>query len=530
MFTESGRSSPLSPSMRASLIPNRHLCEPVEQDSLVASQLTKLLSIGSKEDLLSAETEGVQYKTQPSVFFHAQIALITAASVAFYFWTAQGASDRYLVGADERVKAVFPWLLVVSALVTNAMFNYMSLYDLLKEDADPLLTFCNFSRSLFKEGGRIKVISLVASGLTVAPFFFLGFAGDVVQKSLVAIAAILSLPVFYSGSLNVYQYSHIYLIQYPRWIIRCAPEKSDVVDKKYRILIRLKETYKWFCLATNEERATFLGQLDHGGALEQINALLGTHQLTDENEVACVNQSYALLKNFFLAIFGFFVIAQNFGHVASVYSGIVAFQKPCTPLFISIPISFGAAIAGIGNLLPGLGFSFSGILGFNVIELGRKMIPCVDVPRVQHNLMERNSSVLWTVGLLILRVLYCFSGFSNDQLNYEAGKSVGFSETLSFVLGCGSGVAGALVFNGVPCENLMLELMGVITLSLENQSDDIIQAVKFEAEFKKLLEVWESASTSDVHKVFSSGNFNAFFSSQSSEDVEQNSSHQPLLT
>ena len=403
-------------------------------------------------------------------------------SAIFYYFLSDTGLKRY--GVTESY-VIFP--IAVASVITNFLFNTLSFLDL-------QAWLMQSSRSYPDIKTRVLVYgSLMFAGAAAlaaaAPSFFVGLAGteDALAEALILVGLILGVPVYFMGTLNFYENFNAPFVQEIFWLsLQWIMQRFNIpmfgIEKNSRLaqgkslyFNRLNQAIKTLDYASLDDAKTIIQQFQTSAgdvdkrlhALIQSAKALGGSASTSRSSSWYVRQATLGTGLFW----GVGVIAQNYGHVVETGAGVY-------------PIvgggAVGLALASIAmalNLAPGLGFTFSSMLRFDLIELFY-LATFQSEPQAQRLFMgsfaqDKTWSFKLIAGgvvLFLIRLAYICSGFGNDQVNYQGVKDtpglgawsvngIAMSGWLAFSLGLFSNVCGAFVFNGAACEAVLPELM-----------------------------------------------------------------------
>ncbi len=407
--------------------------------------------------------------------YHLGVFGVAAVSAVDFWFGAEQAIQRYPFSSI----AFFQWNAPISSLLTNLFFNQMAYLDYLSDDSE-----------LTKVKRAVAVVAAVA---TIAPYFFIGFTGELWQKIVVVISTIANLPVFYYGALDFYQYFHSEFVQQWRWIIRCSPDKYHLASQKSYLIHQMKDQYKWFSYATKQERTQFIDGFNTCEDEKKLLFLVARDfTLKTESDI----RTWA--KWLFCSgsgICGLAVMAQNLGHVALTVAGILAMQQ--IPFWSRLIL---AVILGVGNFIPSVGFSFATMANFDLKDFFCALL-FINVPQVQRVVFGNSIMAMLSLGLMLLIFRYCYitSGFGNDEVNYEGALFLGANEEEAAWAGINANAAGAIVFNGVLCEKLFKTILTWIALEVGDVEDQ--RQAKFEESYSKMASKFAVLPLQDIRSM-----------------------------
>lgn len=394
-------------------------------------------------------------------------------SAVVYWFGAAEALDRYPSLGNI---SFFNWTIRISAVVTNSFFNWMGYLD-----------FFNDNNSL---PFRYKFLAAIAAVATIAPYFFIGFTGKTWQKVLVGVSSTADLPVFYLGALNLYSYFHLPIVQWFCALFNCSQEDRRLADQKRHLVQHLKAQYDSFKYGTKDDRKQFIDGFLSSIPNEKLGYLIGERQQQD------ITWAAALYRWFFTGngLWGVAVLAQNVPHAILN----VKYMLRIKSLPWGFRLFFGFVLAA-GNLIPSIGFSFSTMANFDLLNFLSALV-FFKIPQVQRALGSFFIALPLVVGIAVLisRYFYLFSGFGNDQVNYEGAEYVHSGNVLATMLGLIGNLSGALIFNGVYCEGLFHQLMIDFVGGYGHGDKEDKKQANFEKEYLKIVKTIETLPLGDI--------------------------------
>jgi len=397
-------------------------------------------------------------------------------SAVVYWFGAAEALDRYPSLGNI---SFFNWTIRISAVVTNSFFNWMGYLDCFNDNNS--LPF------------RYKFLAAIAAVATIAPYFFIGFTGKTWQKVLVGVSSTVDLPVFYLGALNLYSYFHLPIVQWFCALFNCSQEDRRLADRKRHLVQHLKAQYDCFKYATKGERTEFINDF-------LVSESKLCYLVSKNNRMQLDCRWTAALYRWFLTgngLWGLAVMLQNIPHaILNVKYMLKLKQLPWSARLV-----FGLVLAA-GNLIPSIGFSFSTMANFDLLNFLSALV-FLKIPQVQRALGSFFIALPLVVGVAVLisRYFYLFSGFGNDQVNYEGAEYVHSGNVLATMLGLIGNLSGALIFNGVYCEALFHQIM--MGLVSKYGDDEDKRQADFEKDYLKIVKTIETLPLGDIRAMVS---------------------------
>lgn len=422
----------------------------------VSQLLTAMLATPTAIDSIDVSENASPVGLSPA--FSVSMGILAFYSSAVFFPSALQAGQRY---AKMKVLSSYESPIVygsaTASVVTNAFFNWPAYCDIWGNH-DSFLEWCRDAAKAFCENPGRHAFAFVASAGTILPFWYVSLKDNIGWNIFVSTAAIANIPVFYCGSeifFEVMAYAEVEWLRLQCCLLLYAIACQDVTGIKQSIehnqlkslLVRhFLQLADDFRMASDEEKNNFVSFLLSAADDERLLGDLLNRQANNEmlpHYHNPIRESYILIGLKFFVLGGLGML-QNFGHVVEAYQSGAEYHFVVGVIF------------ALSNLLPGLGYTVKGIMGFGLVELfvelflGKKT--------------QQATSCLYTMVMLIVltgvRMAYVFSGMSGDQLNYDSalycsrGKYMLFASILGFLANIGT----ALVFNAPQVEIKLKEI------------------------------------------------------------------------
>ncbi len=404
--------------------------------------LTQLL-----ENLTTSKAK-VTYSTK----FLVWTTFLAVASAAIFFFSAQKASEDYVALLPEHGKDasfIFEWIAPVSVALTNTIFNhevFLNLWGSIEKLWPALLAYLHY----MWQHPLVESNAWLVSAATILPFWYISIRDPIEFFIPETISSLLCLFIFYNGAETCYQ-----VAAYPSmqrfWLniqlcflslvaiffrdnVSLAIENCihliEVAKAKSLLVDALEDTYYTFYYTSPDNRKKFVDRLKNNET-DLLQALL-VHQEDMPLIPNLVYQSNVLLFIKFV-IFGAFAMEQNFGHAVESYKAGAELH----------PV-MGVILAAF-NLVPSIGFTVKGILGYGPVEMA------LEIGGWRQSAMQQSAPGYYR-WIALMRFSDFFSGFSNNAVNTIGAKDCGASDQVAFWVGLIANIGTVFGFNGPQCE------------------------------------------------------------------------------
>ncbi len=412
--------------------------------------------------------------------------VIVVGIFAFYssfvlFSSAFQAGDRYSDMVPNS-RWLFAWTGAICAMLTNTTFNWIA-YIEMGQNHTSFSTWLSEWLSAWRHSFLKQFIALCASAGSILPFWYISLTDNMLWNALMTTSALANIPVFYSGADMFYEilsYSEVqwFFLQFQLLVAMLCCQDTANIKKlieytkiKSLLVTHFLDLADDFRLANASERRAYINGFSPNSQ-DQLELLLQTniYQVDPPHHPNRIRESYFLLCIKF-GFLGFLGMLQNFGHIVESYQAGAGYHIVVGCIFV------------LCNLVPDIGFTIKGILGFGLLELliellewGSKLFSC------QQSQTEASVNWLRVMGVtLMARIAYAFSGLSGDQINYDSARYCGISAMNAMFIGLGANIGTAFVFSGPQCELLLKKI-----LQPKPINDDEARQLAFEIELDKL--------------------------------------------
>lgn len=456
--------------------------QPLLEDSTPSTSLSTMLVTLTK--IMSRTNFNVDADQPESIsVFFVSVGVLACYSSVVYYPSALEAGKRYA----ERVPNS-DWLFIYwgasAALLTNAVFNW-ALYCEMGHDQIYFFAWVMEGLSAWTESfdGFIRQFINFCTALgSVLPFWYISLADSPFWNILYGTSAAANLPVFFSGSDGFYEVIAYAEIQWLGiWLFACCYSPEDFkkniecIKIKSLLVAHFLDLADDFRFASYEERVNFLQFFSKEKSdREKLAALLRVNSQDKQlpHYPNLIRESIILSSIKF--IIGLFGMVQNFGHVIESYRAGAEYHW-----------SLGLFFA-LCNIIPGIGFTIKGILGFGPLEL---LVEWCSSRKV--NMSASYCAV--AIFSVVARCCYAFSGLSGDELNYQSALYCGSSSAFAFFIGLAANIGTAFVFNGPQCEILLRRFLQPKPTSSEEERHS-----RFEAQLNEFVGISRTLPLSEV--------------------------------
>lgn len=458
-------------------------------------KLTQVL----RQDLSHNSTASTEVRWQ----FIFMTGVAASISAAIYFFAAQPAGQEYSNRIDAPEAGwIFTWLAPISTALTNVLFNWEAFFSLWS-GYDSLLVYSYAAFQALYINPFKEIAALCASAGSILPFWFVALGNNIGLNILITFSSIVSLFVYYNGAdifyqTTAYSETQLFLLRISYFFSRLTcrdvsniESKINVAKKKKILMAHLNECYQHFYYFEYEQRQAYLSLYSSATEpTDQLRILLC--QKNESLYTDLVNQSF-LWQFIKYGILGLLGMMQNFG-------GIVISWEAGASTHIVL-----AAFLALCALVPSIGFSIKGILGYGLLELFHELTS-THVSHLQRLWPKLYLSLVWPA-----RFFYLLSGFGNDALNQEAAVYCGFNTNTVRVIGILANIATALVFNGPQIECLLRRLLEIITLNFGEERDKC--QIRCQIQFRNTIEEFAMLPLREVERCLSDSPYSMIFSS-----------------
>ncbi len=415
------------------------------------------------EDQLRQFTEyrgGVTYSTK----FIVWTSLLGLASAAIFFFSAQKASVYYvdlLSEQNQGASFIFEWFAPLCVAITNSIFNaeaFIALWGKIEGLLPAFLAYCHY---IFTHP-MTETNAWLVSAATILPFWYVSINDPAALFVPESISSFLCLFVFYDGAEEFMKIMSYPLMQQLRFTIEffvldlcksiadlcnfsnLSENLQNLMDQRtaWLELVRVKtllvnaleEVNYAYCYSSSANRNRFVEELK-GNQQPLLSSLLtypDALQVENGRITNPISQS-RVLQFIKYGLFAFFAMEQNFGH------GVESYKAGA-----QIHPMLGVVLALL-NLVPSLGFTISGILGYGPVEM------CLEITGYRRSAMQQIAPTQYN-WIWLMRFSSLFSGFSNNALNLIGAKDCGASPLLAFYVGLIANIGTVFGFNNPKCE------------------------------------------------------------------------------
>lgn len=384
--------------------------------------------------------------------FAVSMCVLSLYSSAVFFPSAVQAGERYAEMIPKHARSVIAYGGGTASVVTNTFFNWSSFCEIWQGDVSFLL-WCSDALKAFLSNPIQHMFALLNSAGTILPFWYISLTDDMGWNFFVTTAALANIPVFYYGSevfFEVITYAEMvrFALQL-QWLLASITCRDRAEINKRIELTRIKSLLIThflkladdFRMASDHQKTLFTDYISSSESNEALFAKL----LEVSDSIALPDYHNPIREDYVLLFLKYFVLGglgmlQNFGHAVEAYRFGAQYHWSA------------GAFCLLFNLLPGLGYTIKGIMGYGLLELLFSKTPPSDTARTSYFSMM-------TFFLVIARVCYLLSGLSGDELNYQSVLFFNREETLlALIIGIFSNIGTALVFNAPQCEVKLQEL------------------------------------------------------------------------
>jgi hypothetical protein len=406
----------------------------LEKNPLLAT-LTELTAIAAQ----STEKSSV---TRHSACFLMTVGMLSLFSSVTFFTSAFDAGERY--STYTKGYPIFnPWFLGVAAVLTNSFFNGAHFCKIGREQVS-FMSWLEAGLLAWQENPVRQIVALCGGAGTIVPFWYLSLTDNQLWNIAVSASSLINIPVFYSGADICYK-----MLCYPEvtsiWLqpLRLATcysnealeDKNDLIKKQLLLVNHFLDLADDFRKAETTKKSAYINLFNNND--ENLKNLLRINNVHFARYPNIIRENNGLFMiKCFLSLLG---VLQNFGHVVEAYRAGAQWH-----------FAFGIFFA-LCNLVPDIGYTISGVLGVGILEVLAEFFSR------QKSTSQDSApfSIYFFVLMIVMRLSYFFSGFSSDQLNYDASKFCGFNVTAALTMGILSNLGTALAFNGPQCEMLL---------------------------------------------------------------------------
>ena len=438
-----------------------------------------------------ADNSYVSKSTRHAACFLLVVGMLSLFSSVTFFTSAFDAGERYSTYTKRYpyISWIFnQWFLGVAAVLTNSFFNWAAFCQMGRGHVS-FMSWLAAGLLAWKENPVRQIVALCGGAGSIVPFWYLSLTDDELWNSVVSASAAINIPVFYSGTDLCYE-----VLCYPEvtwvWLQPCrlfTCYSSTYLEKKNELIkVQLLLVNHFLDLAddfrkagTNQKNDYIKLFVDHERGLKNLL------RISDDADAICLphhpniirNNNYLLIIKCFWSLLG---VWQNFGHVVEAY-------KAGAQWHLALGIFFALC-----NLGPDIGYTISGVLGFGLLELLIELFS----GKKSTGQDSARFSIYFFLLMIVMRLSYDFSGFSGDQVNYEAAIFCGFNVTVAFIMGLLSNLGTAFVFNGPQCELLLQDVFRP-----EPVTDNDKRLANFQAELDSLPGICRTLTPDDIEEL-----------------------------
>ncbi|MBP9727065.1 MAG: hypothetical protein KBD83_06355 [Gammaproteobacteria bacterium] len=436
-----------------------------------------------------AGNSSVSTSNRHAASFLMVVGMLSLFSSVTFFTSAFDAGERYSTYTKNYpyISWIFnQWFLGASAVLTNSFFNWAAFCKMGRGQVS-FMSWLTAGLLAWKENPARQIVALCGGAGSIVPFWYLSLTDDELWNIVVSASAAINIPVFYSGTDLCYE-----VLCYPEvtWVwlqpLRLATyysnealeQKNELIKIQLLLVNHFLDLADDFRKANTDQKNSYIASfLNAEGKLENLLQMKDdAGYFPAHTNIIRKNNCLLIMK----CVWSLLGVWQNFGHVVEAYRAGAQWH-------FALGIFFALC-----NLGPDIGYTISGVLGFGLLELLIELFLC------QKSTSQDSArfSIYFFVLMIVMRLSYAFSGFSGDQVNYDAATFCGLNVTVAFVMGLLSNFGTAFVFNGPQCELLLQNVFRAEPVTVNDE-----QLADFQAELDSLPVICRTLTPDDIEEL-----------------------------